>query len=59
MRPLFKKAKAIAEKFDELDLEHIQRALNGRADTLANIAMDTRQSSSCTHPSFHENVAIS
>lgn len=59
MRPLFKKARALADTFDELDLEHIKRALNGRADTLANIAMDTRDSTSFTQPSFHESLAVS
>lgn len=59
MRPLFKKAKVLADTFDELDLEHIKRALNGRADTLANIAMDTRDSSSCTQSSFYESLAVS
>lgn len=52
MVPLFRKAKVLAKSFDELAMEHIERALNGRADTLANVAMDTKVSSSSTHPSF-------
>ncbi|CAM9307289.1 unnamed protein product, partial [Laminaria digitata] len=40
MQPLCKKAKLLAENFDDLSLEHIARELNGRADTLANVAMD-------------------
>eukprot|EP00752_Nemacystus_decipiens_P017933 g16076.t1 len=44
MAPLFKKAKSIAKSFDKLELEHIPRARNGRADTLANVAMDTEKS---------------
>lgn len=46
MRPLYKKAKLLAEYFDDLNLEHIARALNDRADTLANVAMDARESTS-------------
>lgn len=52
MAPLFKKAKSIAKSFDKLEMEHIERALNGRADTLANAAMDTEKSTTSTHPSF-------
>ncbi|CAM9385922.1 unnamed protein product [Scytosiphon promiscuus] len=52
MVPLFKQAKVISRAFDQLDMEHIERARNGRADTLANIAMDTKASSSFTHPNF-------
>jgi len=54
MVPLFKEAKSIAKSFDTLELEHIERALNGRADTLANAAMDAERSSTFTHPSFHD-----
>ncbi|CAM9112313.1 unnamed protein product, partial [Hapterophycus canaliculatus] len=42
MIPLFKQAKLISRTFDQLKMEHIERARNGRADTLANTAMDTR-----------------
>eukprot|EP00903_Cladosiphon_okamuranus_P017808 g16389.t1 len=52
MAPLFKKAKSIAKSFDKLEMEHIERASNDRADTLANLAMDTEKSSTFTHPSF-------
>lgn len=56
MVPLFKKAKLLAKSFDELDMRHIKRALNGRADTLANVAMDTKLSSILTHPSFGDTA---
>lgn len=56
MAPLFKRAKSIAKSFDTLEMEHIERALNGRADTLANVAMDTEKSSSVTHPSFYDST---
>lgn len=54
MRPLFQEAKSIAKYFDELNLEHIRRAFNGRADQLANIAMDTQNSSESTHTDYAE-----
>eukprot|EP00953_Heterococcus_sp_UTEX-ZZ885_P020748 11608-Heterococcus_DN1.PRE.2 len=41
--PLHEKAVALASKFDELHITHIERALNGHADALANEAMDSRQ----------------
>lgn len=56
MAPLFKKAKSIARSFEKLEMEHIERALNGRADTLANVAMDTEKSSTFTHPSFDDSA---
>lgn len=56
MAPLFKKAKSIAKSFDKLQMDHIKRALNGRADTLANVAMDTEKSTTFTHPSFGDSA---
>lgn len=55
MLPLFKKAKLVAKSFDELDMKHIKRADNGRADTLANVAMDTKLSSSFVNPNFGDS----
>lgn len=52
MVPFFREAKSIAKSFDTLELEHIERALNGRADTLANAAMDTERSSTFTYPNL-------
>lgn len=56
MAPLFKKAKSVAKSFDMLEMEHIERALNGRADMLANVAMDMEKSTAFTHPSFSDSV---
>ncbi|CAM9528660.1 unnamed protein product, partial [Ectocarpus sp. 8 AP-2014] len=41
MQPLFREATTISKAFDTLELGHIMRARNERADDLANIAMDT------------------
>lgn len=38
--PLFQKAKSIYTQIADVKLNHIERALNGRADALANQAMD-------------------
>ncbi|CAN0254340.1 unnamed protein product [Ascophyllum nodosum] len=48
MLPLFKKAKAMAESFENLTLCHIDRVLNGRADALANLAMDAGEWNTAT-----------
>ncbi len=50
MLPFFQEAKSIAKSFDTLEMAHIERALNGRADTLANAAMDTERSNTFPHP---------
>ncbi|CAM9794264.1 unnamed protein product [Ectocarpus sp. 6 AP-2014] len=57
MRPLFREATTISKAFDALELGHIMRAHNERADDLANIAMDTETSSSCTHRSYSTDLA--
>lgn len=44
MTPLFGEANAVAKTFEELSWRHIERALNDRADTLANLAMDAGES---------------
>lgn len=46
MAPLYQRAIVLANKFEEFNLEHIRREHNGRADTLANMAMDSRWSGS-------------
>lgn len=46
MAPLYQRAIMLAKKFEEFNLEHIRREHNGRADTLANMAMDSRWSGS-------------
>ena len=51
MRPLYKRAKLLAGAFDNLELEHIARALNDRADALANVAMDSGESASVSSDS--------
>jgi ribonuclease HI len=43
LMPLYERAVALASKFDELHITHIERALNAHADALANEAMDSRQ----------------
>lgn len=48
MIPLFSEANAVAKAFEELNWRHIERALNDRADTLANLAMDAGESSTAT-----------
>ncbi|CAM9771076.1 unnamed protein product [Discosporangium mesarthrocarpum] len=40
MRPLFETAKDLSARFERLEITHIARALNSRADQLANEAMD-------------------
>ena len=42
--PLHKQVVALLESFDEYQISHIGRALNARADALANEAMDTQVS---------------
>lgn len=39
--PLYKKAKQYCESFEHLEFQHIPRKHNGRADALANLAMDS------------------
>lgn len=50
MVPLFERAKSLAKNFDELEMHHIERGLNSRADALANMAMDARWSGSHMGP---------
>ncbi|CAN0343310.1 unnamed protein product [Ectocarpus sp. 12 AP-2014] len=57
MQPLFREATTISKAFDALELGHIMRAHNERADDLANIAMDTETSSSYTHRSYSTDSA--
>ncbi|CAB1119324.1 unnamed protein product [Ectocarpus sp. CCAP 1310/34] len=57
MQPLFREATTISKAFDALELGHILRAHNERADDLANIAMDTKKSSSYTHRSYSTDFA--
>jgi len=42
--PLFQQALRALDAFDSFDIRHVYREDNSRADTLANIAMDTRDS---------------
>ena len=44
LRPLFEQARSLLEGFDSFELRHIPREANGRADGLANMAMDTKVS---------------
>ena len=46
LKPLWKKTNELLEKFDSVSLHHIPRNLNQRADSLANFAMDSRNSGS-------------
>lgn len=45
LKPLYKKARDLIKEFDSIKFQYIPRADNGRADELANIAMDRRSSS--------------
>ena len=44
LRELWHEAKEIIPKFDNIEIRHIPRAQNKRADELANMAMDSRES---------------
>ena len=46
LKPLWKKTKDLLKKFDSYEMRHIYRHLNGRADGLANLAMDNQDSGS-------------
>lgn len=41
LKPLYAKAKALLQRFDDAHIIHIRRELNKRADELANLAMDS------------------
>ena len=40
IRPLFMDCKSLASSFKELELEHVRREFNKKADELANQALD-------------------
>ena len=40
LRPLWRRARRIADEFDTVRLEHVKRALNKEADALVNLALD-------------------
>ena len=42
LKPLFKQAKTLAARFAALDIAHVYRSSNERADALANAAMDAQ-----------------
>jgi len=42
LKPLYKEATNIIEKFTKWECRYIPRELNGRADSLSNLAMDTQ-----------------
>jgi len=44
IRPLYLQVMSILRSFDSYDIRHVYRDDNSRADTLANVAMDTRDS---------------
>ena len=46
LRPLWKKAMGLLNKFDSYEMRHIYRHHNSRADGLANLAMDELESGS-------------
>jgi len=43
---MWKRTKELLQQFDSYEIYHIRRHLNGRADGLANLAMDSRESGS-------------
>jgi ribonuclease HI len=44
LKELYNETKALVTRFDEIEIRHIPRAMNKRADELANQAMDSRES---------------
>ncbi len=42
LRPLFERARALLQQFDEVDLEHVRREHNADADLLVNAALDAQ-----------------
>jgi len=44
LKPLHEQVKLLLRSFDSYSIQHVYREENARADTLANVAMDTRDS---------------
>jgi ribonuclease HI len=42
LRPLYDEARALLQRFEQVDLEHVRRELNVDADTLVNAALDAQ-----------------
>jgi ribonuclease HI len=42
LRPLYEEARALLQRFEQFDLEHVRREFNVDADTLVNAALDAQ-----------------